>query len=266
MSRRDVEVLSLPLEGTTMDCVRFGGGDRQLALISGLNLRSIRERAYALARMYRIFAQDYTVYIFDRREEVPPGYSVPDMAADTARAMDGLGLRQADVLGISQGGMIAQYLALERPELVDRLVLAVTLSRPNETIRQATDRWAELAERDDYAGLVRDVMARMYSDTFLEKFGRLLPAVSGATRPPSLARFAVLTRACVTCDTYDRLEDIRCPVLVIGGRQDRVVTGRASEEIAKKLGCALYMYQDLGHSAYEEARDFNDRVLAFLQS
>ena len=75
----------------------------------------------------------------------------------------------------------------------------------------------------------------------------------------------MLTRACLTCEAYDRLEEIRCPVLVVGGRQDQVLTGRASEEIAEKLGCQIYMYEDLGHSAYEEAEDFNDRVLSFLQ-
>ena len=53
-------------------------------------------------------------------------------------------------------------------------------------------------------------------------------------------------------------------MLVLGGRQDKVLTGAASEEIAAKLGCEIYMYDGLGHSAYEEAGDFNDRVAAFF--
>ena len=36
------------------------------------------------------------------------------------------------------------------------------------------------------------------------------------------------------------------------------------EELAEKLGCSLYLYDDLGHAAYEDAKDFNRRVLAFL--
>ena len=43
-----------------------------------------------------------------------------------------------------------------------------------------------------------------------------------------------------------------------------MVGGIASGEIAEKLGCEMYMYDKLGHAAYEEARDFNDRVYAFL--
>jgi len=45
--------------------------------------------------------------------------------------------------------------------------------------------------------------------------------------------------------------------LVIGGSKDKIVTGKASEEIAKKLGCELYMY--------EEAGDFNRKVYDFLR-
>ena len=51
---------------------------------------------------------------------------------------------------------------------------------------------------------------------------------------------------------------------MIGGKQDKVVSGAASEEIAEKLGCRLHMYDNLGHAAYEEAQDFNHMVYGFL--
>ena len=43
-----------------------------------------------------------------------------------------------------------------------------------------------------------------------------------------------------------------------------MLTGEASEEIAKKLNCDIYMYEGLGHAAYEEASDFNQRVFDFM--
>lgn len=58
---------------------------------------------------------------------------------------------------------------------------------------------------------------------------------------------------------------IQCPVFVIGGMQDKVVNGEASIEIAEKLGCKIHMYEDLRHAAYEEAKDFNQRVYDFLR-
>ena len=44
-----------------------------------------------------------------------------------------------------------------------------------------------------------------------------------------------------------------------------MLTGEASEEIAKKLNCEIYLYERLGHAAYEEAEDFNQKVLDFLR-
>ena len=135
-----------------MDCVRFGAGSRTMVLIPGLRLRPIREMAYAMGRMYRRFAAEYTVYILDRLDPAPAGYTVRAMAADTAEAMDSLGLAGADVLGVSQGGMIALDLALDRPELVGKLALAVTAARPNDALRQAVGRWEALAKAGDYGG------------------------------------------------------------------------------------------------------------------
>jgi pimeloyl-ACP methyl ester carboxylesterase len=81
-----------------------------------------------------------------------------------------------------------------------------------------------------------------------------------------MERFMRLAKACMTCDTYDRLTEIKCPVLILGGSKDLVTTGQASVEMAEKIGCEIYMYENLGHSAYEEAADFNDRIYDFFQS
>ena len=108
-------------------------------------------------------------------------------------------------------------------------------------------------------------MNNMYTDAYLEKYSKLIPLLARMGRPKDPARFVKLAKACVTCDTYDRLEEITCPVFVIGGKQDKIVTGEASEEIAERLGCEIYMYEEYGHSAYEEAEDFNLRIKEFLE-
>ena len=74
-----------------------------------------------------------------------------------------------------------------------------------------------------------------------------------------------LAKACLTSNTYERLSEIQNSVLVMGGKRDQIVTGKASEEIAEKLGCQIYMYEEFGHSAYEEAADFNKRIFDFLR-
>lgn len=252
------------IRDTQIDCITFGMGARPLVMIQGLQTRGIRGAAAALAWMYRIFAGDYRVYLFDRRPDVHDGITVRELAGDVAAAMDALGIRNADVIGVSQGGMIAQYLAIDRPELVHKLVLAVTLSRNNETVRAVIGNWIALTERGAMRQLVQDMAEKMYSDAYIRRYRPFMPLLTAVQKPGDAQRFIRLAKACLTCNAYEELDRIQCPVFVIGGRQDRVVGADASEEIAQKLGCRVFIYEQLGHAAYEEAKDFSRRMYDFL--
>lgn len=255
----------LTVGGRRMDHIIFGKGKRPLVMIQGLNARGIRGSGSMLALMYRIFANDYTVYLFDRREDLCEDVTVRELAGDVAAAMDALGISDADIFGVSQGGMIAQYLAIDRPDLVRKMVLAVTLSRTNGTVKNVIERWISMTEKGDMKPLVTDMAEKMYSDAYLRRYRPLLPLLTLLQKPKDPERFIRLAKSCLTCESFSELEKIRCPVLVIGGRQDKIVGAAASEELAQKLGCELYMYETLGHAAYEEAADFNRRVCDFLR-
>ena len=255
---------SVDIAGSRMGYVTFGSGARDLVIIPGLSLRTIHGAAIPLAYEFRLFARQYRVHVLDRKDDLPESCTVEGFADDVAESMRLLGVRSADVLGVSQGGMIAQYLALNHPELVRKLVLAVTLSRPNDAVRDAVECWVGHASRGDYKAIAKDMMTRMYSPRYARRYGWLFPLALKAVEVIEPDRFIKLAKACLTCDCHDSLEQIRCPVLVIGGRLDRIVTAQASVEIAVRLNRPLYLYDDLGHSAYEEAADFNERVFRFL--
>ena len=249
---------------TQMDYVTFGEGTKTLVLIPGLSFKTVRKFAEPFAFMYRIFAKEFKVYAFDRKREIPKGYTIEQMADDLAEALEKLELSQSYVMGISQGGMISQYLTIKYPHLVSKLVLCVTLSRLNDIARAAIGNWIRLAVNDDYDGITKQMLEDVYSDAYIKRVGKYFPLISRFGKPKDMKRFTILARACLTCNAYNHLDQITCPVFVIGGKKDLILTGEASEEIAEKLGCEIYMYEDLGHSAYEEAPDFNRRVLEFL--
>ena len=92
-------------------CVAFGKGSKPFVIIPGLSLNRIKGAGLSLAYMYRIFTKDYRVYVFDKKDVIPEGYTIKKIAEDTANAMKELGIEKAYVLGVSQGGMVAQYLA-----------------------------------------------------------------------------------------------------------------------------------------------------------
>ena len=121
-----------------------------------------------------------------------------------------------------------------------------------------------MTEQEKYKELVVDMAVKMYSDAYVKRYKPFIPLLTAVQKPKDKERFITLAKASLTCNAYEELEQIKCPVLVLGGRRDKVTTGQASVEIAEKLGCEIYMYEDLGHAAYEEAKDFNRRVYDFL--
>ena len=254
-------------ENRRMNVISFGKGPRPMVLISGLNLRDVRGNGAALGlwALYRDFGKTHTVWCFDRRQDLPAEITLSQLAGDIAAGMDRLGLRGADVLGVSQGGMIAQYLALDRGDLVRRMVLGVTACRPNETLVSRIGGWCAYARDGELRKIAQEYMYSNYSPAYLKKAGPFLPVLIRTMKTMPPARFLTLAQSCLSIDTYGRLGDIRCPVLVLGGALDRIVTAEGSREIAARLGCELYIYEDGGHSVYEEqAGDFNRRVRDFF--
>lgn len=263
----DARDLTVKLDGDDMDCVAFGGGARALVMLPGVGdgLRTVRGSALPLAFMYRLFAKDYRVYVFSRRRALPAEYSTRDMAADQSAAMDALGIERADVIGVSQGGIIAQRLAIDHPEKVGRLVLAVTSAGPSALLRESLGGWLDMAQRGDYAGLMIDSAERCYSEAYLKKHRASYPIITRVGKPKDFSRFITLVRACFGHDARGELGSIRAATLVLGAERDRVLGPEASRELAAGIaGSELYMYPELSHGAYEEAGDFNRRMLDFL--
>ena len=258
----------LQIDGRETDYIRFGSGPKPLVMIPGVGdgLKTVKGMAAPFALMYRKLAGDFTVYVFSRRRELPEHMSTRDMAEDLNAAMEALGLTDAAVVGVSQGGMIVQWLALDHPDKVGKLVLAVTLSRPNDTVREAVALWSDMARRGDYRGIMLDTAERSYSPKRIRQARITYRLMGNIGKPKSFRRFLIQAESCVSHNAYDRLADIRCPTLVIGGTEDRIVTGQASREIAERIpGAELVMYEGLGHGLYEEAPDFLTRVAAFCR-
>ncbi len=255
---------SITIDDTTMDYVCFGKGNKPLVLIPGLSLSRIKGSGLALAYMYRQFLKEYRVYVFDRKEKLDEVTTIASLAKDLAYVMRELDIVNAYVVGISQGGMIALYLALDFPELVSKVVLGVTCARSNVLVSEAIHTWIELLHKDMKL-FVDDMLKRMYSKEYVRKNGWIFPFISRLYTHVDKKRFEVLAKACLTCDCYQNLSRITCPVLVLGGKEDQVVGVEGSMEIIESLHCESYLYEEFGHSAYEEARDFNQRIYEFFK-
>lgn len=258
---------SINIDNTTMDYISFGHGPKKLIMLPGLGdaLKTVKGSAITFSLMYRRYSKDCTVFIFSRKNKLDAACSTKDMADDQAEAMKALGITKAFLMGFSQGGMIAQHLAINYPELIEKLILVVTASRPNKTLQNAVDGWMTMARTDDYKSLLIDTAEKSYSETYLKRYRFLYPVLSKIGKPKDFERFRIQAAACIHHNAYDELDRIQCPTLVIGGDNDKIVGPDASKEIATRISSSkLVIYKGLGHMAFEEAKDFHDLVLHFL--
>ncbi len=254
---------------TDMDYVTFGKGEKVFILIPGLGdgLKTVKGTKIFLARMYKLFAKEYKVYVFSRKNHIEEGYSTRDMAEDQKIAMENLGIKNAYIMGISQGGMISQYLAIDYPQMIDKLVVGVSVSKQNDIMQKVIKSWIILAENNDYRNLIMDTMEKTFTEDKLKKYRVFYPLFTRVGKPKNFKRFIIQANACLNHNTYDELDKIKCSTLVIGGDSDKVVGKKASKEMAERINKSkLIMYKGLGHGAYEEAKDFNQQVLSFLMS
>jgi pimeloyl-ACP methyl ester carboxylesterase len=257
------------LENGMMDYIRFGSGSRVLIMLPGLGdgLRTVNGTALPMSLMYREFAKDFTVYAFSRKRPLPKGYTTRDMARDQAEVMDALGIAKADIFGVSMGGMIAQYLAIDFPEKVNKLILTVTSAEPTPLLRESIGEWVSLAKRGDHGAFMDSNLRRIYSDGYYRRNKWSLPLVGLLTRPKSYDRFFIQAEACLTHEAKEELHRICAPTLVVGGGKDLALGGEASVEIAAQIpGAELKMYTQWGHGLYEEEKGFIWLILAFLNT
>ena len=256
------------LENGMMDYIRFGSGNRVLIMLPGLgdSLRTVKGTAVPMAWMYHRFARAFTVYMFSRKAPLPKGYSTRDMARVQAEAMALLGIAKADIFGVSMGGMIAQYLAIDFPEKVNKLILTVTCAEPNGLLRESVEEWMALAQKGDHTGFMDSNLRRIYSAEYYRKNKWTAPLVGWLTKPKSYDRFFIQAEACLTHNAKAELRHITAPTLVVGGEKDLALGAEASREIAAAIPNAeLKMYPQWGHGLYEEEKDFNKLILEFLR-
>ena len=252
----------------SMNYLRFGQGKQALVILPGLSVQSVMGSAEAIAAAYQLLTKDFTLYVLDRRNELPEDYTLYDMAEDTAQALQALGLDRVCLFGASQGGMMAMHLAIEHPALVRRLILGSTTGHVTQEQLSLFQSWTALAKAGKAAELYLAMGKALYPEPLFEQSRELLKEMAKTVTAEELRRFVILAQAMDGFDDLDRLGSIACPVLVIGSRDDRVVGGGASLEIAEHLmpqpDHVLFLYDSYGHAAYDTAPDYRERMLRFL--
>lgn len=217
------------------------------------------------------------VITFDNRGVGASGGATPvtieAMAGDAVAFIRALGLEQVDLLGFSMGGMIAQLIAAEEPQLVRKVILAGTGPAGGEGITKVT----RLSHLDTVRGLLtlqdpkqflfftRTPAGRRAGKEFL---ARLKERDVNRDKRISLRSYGAQLKAIHRWGQQPPadLSVIHQPVLVANGETDRMVPTSNSFDLAHRLPDAdLVIYPDAGHGGiFQFHQQFVGRALAFL--
>ena len=248
-----VQIETIKTESFTMDYFKFGHGKEIFVILPGLSLQSVMNFADMVAEAYQILADNFTVYVFDRRKELPAYYSVEMMAQDTVKVFRTLGLNRINLFGASQGGMIAMRIAIKQPEIVQKLILGSTSACVEEAQYKTVEKWIQMARSGKKKELCLAIGESLYPKDVFEQMRGILDEAAKSVTDVELHRFIILAESLKGFGTMVDLEKIACPVFVIGSKDDRVLgadaTVRITEYLNKRKDFAFYMYDGYGHAA-----------------
>jgi 3-oxoadipate enol-lactonase len=221
------------------------------------------------------FAAEFRTVIFDNRDVgqssmANGAYEIADMARDALALADELELDSFHLLGISMGGAIAQEIAVQAPERVRTLTLAVTFPAGGAYARRLSEVWGARVMQVSREQHVDELMLLNHSEDFYEspetvEWLRGMILQNPHPQPPEA--FGRQLAAAGRHDARDRLGSLSMPTHVIGCERDILVPVWKSEEIASLIpGARLTVLPGAPHGAsLERAEEFNAAVLGFIR-
>lgn len=219
----------------------------------------------------------FPVILFDPRgvgasSAAPLGDGTRDMAHDAVELLDALGVTRAHLFGLSLGGMVASWMAIDAPSRVDRVVLVSTLPRAatiSHHVRRHVGPIVRAFFRHGAAaeiGLVRDVLSRAFRDDHPRRMQEIDALVRGA--PSTHRNLVARSLAAALHDASADLARMTAPALLIFGDRDEIAGKHARHELAGDIpGAEVEIMPDAGHDiSLEQPRLLAARVIAFLSA
>lgn len=201
-----------------------------------------------------------------RSDKPESEYSIPGFADDTAALLDALEVESAVVYGSSMGGMIAQELVLRHPDKVQALILGCTTAGAVRGVQPAPQTIQQMVRNQSLSGDEALVAGwRLgYSQAYIDaNYDEMIARSRWASRygaPRESYMRQVLAAA--KHDTYDRLHQIACPVLIIHGTDDVMIPAGNAELLKQGIPHAeLRLLAGIGHGYNLEAQAEADGIV-----
>jgi len=257
-----------------MAYAKWGSGSRSFIMIPGGPGNTLPDGWFlkaTVAPILPLLEEDFTIWLIARRQNMPHGHSVEDMAADYAALIDSDFGGSVDVVfGASYGGIVAQYLAANHPEVFKHIIVAVAACK----VENAHIDY-EFAEKISEGRLV-EACSVMFKSLYpkppvrwLAPLGAWILARSIAAVEHPFARQDILieAKAEVAFDSRPALPRIKVPVLLINGSEDSYFPMNRVEETASLIpNCTSIIYEGKNHVQAAMDKRLPQDILAFIST
>jgi pimeloyl-ACP methyl ester carboxylesterase len=179
------------------------------------------------------------------------------LAEDAVRVLDAAGEDSAVVFGASMGGMVAQWVGIDHGDRASKLILACTSPGTAHAVRAEPEATRALLGKGATtpADAYRIATSVLYTPAFRASHGDFVESeiVERGRHPVRARAFSAQYAAVREHDSWDRLPELRMPVLVLHGSEDEVMPPGNAEVIAERIpGAKLVLLEGLGHMFWHE--------------
>jgi pimeloyl-ACP methyl ester carboxylesterase len=245
------------MSSTRMAYARWGTGTKTLLLMPGGpgNFAPGGISLWMMLRPFRRLVEEgYTIWYVMRKQGMPKGHSIADMADDYAEFIGSeLGGRVDVALGTSYGGIIGFYLAARHPERFGHIVTALAGYEVSERGKRIDYTFAQRLSQgrpvEAATGMFEDYFPQVRVPGLARLFGEVMGRVGFRGGHPEFAGdLMVEAEAEVAFDARPILPEIRVPVLLIGGGADFMFPEGYLEETASLIpDCTVRVYEGKDH-------------------
>jgi len=224
------------------------------------NLHMWDEEAKRLSKRYKVLRYDTRGH---GASGAPAGaYTLEQLADDLHGLLQALGVKSTHFVGLSMGGMIGQTYALKYPGMFATLSLCDTSSRyPAEAAGLWTER-IKTVEAQGMEPLVESTLARWFTEPFRKAQPEVVQKVAAMIRATPVAGYVGCCHAIPKINLTARLAEIRCPSLIIVGKDDAGTPVAMAEDIHRAMpGSKLVVIPSAAHLSNLEQPDAFNRAL-----
>jgi 3-oxoadipate enol-lactonase len=228
------------------------------------NLHMWDEEARRLSRRYKVLRYDTRGH---GKSAAPAGaYTLELLADDLHALLQALGVESTHFVGLSMGGMIGQTYALKYPGMLKSLALCDTTSRyPAEAAGVWVDR-IKTVQAQGMEPMVAPTLERWFTASYRKAHPEVVGRVAAMIRSTPVPGFVGCCHAIPKINLTARLAEIRCPTLVIVGKDDPGTPVSMAEDIHQAMpGSELVVIASAAHlSNLEQPGAFNQALADFL--